>query len=88
MRLNGWALRAIRQAQVLSGSECARRVGVSQAQWSNWERGVRDATAARVLGIAAVLGVDYRALLVDPGDAETEALRAAAGAGASARAAS
>lgn len=70
MRLNGFAMRAIREAHGDSGSHCARELKVSQAHWSNWERGVREATPVRVLAIAHLLGVDFRAILADPSDEE------------------
>jgi transcriptional regulator with XRE-family HTH domain len=70
MKLNGWALKAIREARGQSGSHCARALKVSQAHWSNWERGTRDATAVRVVAIAHHLGVDYRAILASPSDEE------------------
>jgi transcriptional regulator with XRE-family HTH domain len=80
MRLNGFAMRALREAHGESGSGCARALKISQAQWSNWERGVREATPVRVLAIAHLLGVDYRAILADPSEeevAEVEQLVAA-----------
>lgn len=83
MRLNGWSMRAIREARGASGSQCARTVGVSQATWSNWERGVRDAPPLRVLQIAQALEVDYRALLVDPTVSDVEDLAATVRAAAS-----
>ena len=68
--VNGFALAAIRGLLGLKGSDCARQLGVSQAHWSNWERGVRRASPAQVLAMANALGVDHRALLVDPFDAQ------------------
>jgi transcriptional regulator with XRE-family HTH domain len=76
MRLNGWSMRAIREARGASASECARQVNVSQPAWSNWERGTRETTALRVLQIAQVLQVDYRAILIDPTESDIEDLAA------------
>jgi transcriptional regulator with XRE-family HTH domain len=83
MRLNGWSMRAIREARGASASECARQVKVSQPAWSNWERGVRETSALRVLQIAQVLDVDYRAILVDPSESDVEELAATVRAAAS-----
>jgi transcriptional regulator with XRE-family HTH domain len=83
MKLNGWSMRAIREARGASGSECARQLKVSQATWSNWERGVRDTSALRVLQIAQVLDVDYRAILIDPTQSDVEELAATVRAAAS-----
>jgi transcriptional regulator with XRE-family HTH domain len=69
MRLNGAAIRVIRERSGLSISEAARRAGVRQPTWSNWERNRRNATPGHVAAICAVLRIDdVTAILADPSE--------------------
>ncbi len=79
MRLNGAAIRVIRERSGLTVTEAARRAGVRQPTWSNWERNRRNATPANVAAICAVLRIDdVTAILADPDDADGEGERAVA----------
>lgn len=67
MRLNGAAIRAIRERTGLSITAAATAAGVSQPTWSNWERGTRRATPANVKVICEVLRLeDKTAILASP----------------------
>lgn len=58
VRLNGPAVRVIRERTGLSITEAATRAGVRQPTWSNWERGERNATPANIQAICRVLLID------------------------------
>lgn len=72
MRINGAALRIIRERSGLNITEASARVGVRQPTWSNWERGARNATPSNVRLICEALAIDdMTAILV----AEPEPVR-------------
>lgn len=75
MKVNGHALRAIRERSGMSVSELARRAGTSQPHLSNIERGRRSGSPALVCQLAEILKVPVLALLGDPDDADLEHLR-------------
>lgn len=64
MRLNGAAVRAIRERMGLSVTAAATAAGVTQPTWSNWERGTRRATPANVLVICEVLRLEDRSAIL------------------------
>lgn len=67
MRLNGAAIRAIRERTGLSITAAALAAGVTQPTWTNWERGTRRATPANAKIICQVLRLeDMTAILADP----------------------
>lgn len=67
MRLNGAAIRVIRERTGLSITAAANAAGVTQPTWSNWERGKRRATPANVQVICEVLRIeDKTAILAVP----------------------
>ena len=70
MKVNGHALRAIRERSGLSVSALARQAGTSQPHLSNIEGGRRSASPALVHKLAEVLKVPVLALLANPDDAE------------------
>ena len=70
MKVNGHALRAIRERSGLSVSALARQAGTSQPHLSNIEGGRRSASPALVRKLAEVLKVPVLALLSNPDDAE------------------
>lgn len=64
LKLNGPALRAIRQKTGRTVTDCAQEVGVTQGTWSNWEAGRRRAGANHVQRITEILLLDdVRAIL-------------------------
>lgn len=60
MSLTGPAIRAARLAAGLTQEAAAERHGVSQPQWSDWERGVRTPGVDQLAAIAATLGCELR----------------------------
>lgn len=64
VRLNGAAIRAIRERSGLTITDAARGAGVTQPTWSNWERGKRRATPANVHAICAVLRLEDRTAIL------------------------
>jgi len=65
MRVNGVALRVIRERSGLSVSQLARLVGISQPHLSNLEVGRRSASPALARRLAAELRVSLVAILMD-----------------------
>lgn len=74
MKVNGHALRAIRERSGMSVSELARQAGTSQPHLSNIEGGRRSASPALLLQLAEVLKVPVLALLADPDGADLQRL--------------
>lgn len=72
MKVNGHALRAIRERSGMSVSELARQAGTSQPHLSNIEGGRRSASPALLRQLAKVLKVPLPALLADPDGADPE----------------
>lgn len=69
MRVNGAAMRLIRERTGLSITEAAGRARVRQPTWSNWERGARNATPANVQAICQALAIDdMTAILAIPAE--------------------
>ena len=67
MRLNGAAIRVIRERTGMSVTAAAKAAGVSQPTWTNWERGTRRATPANARVICEVLRLeDMSAILAMP----------------------
>ena len=64
MRLNGSAIRVIRERTGLSITAAANAAGVTQPTWSNWERGKRRATPANVQAICEVLRIDDKTAIL------------------------
>jgi transcriptional regulator with XRE-family HTH domain len=64
MRLNGAALRVIRERTGLSITAAAASAGVTQPTWSNWERGTRRATPANVVAICRVLRIEDKTAIL------------------------
>ena len=60
----GVRLRARRKAVRRTQREIARRVGITQASLSNYERGKRDMTISTLVALAAVLGVNLSDLVM------------------------
>lgn len=58
IKINGPALRAIRQAMGRTVTDCANEVGVTQGTWSNWEAGRRNAGPKHVQRMAEILLLD------------------------------
>jgi transcriptional regulator with XRE-family HTH domain len=56
-------LRARRKAARQTQREVARRVGISQASLSNYERGKRDMSISTGVALVTVLGMDLNDLL-------------------------
>lgn len=77
MKLNGFAIQALRKARGLSQTDCAQALRMTQAQWSHWERGVTGAPAHQVLLIAHQLRVPHQAILSDATQQDVEELVAA-----------
>jgi transcriptional regulator with XRE-family HTH domain len=84
IRINGHAMRAIRRANAWTVEDCAAAIDLTPSAWSRWEHeGTVLATPVRLAAVAEVLGVDQRALLMDPRDeAPTAADQTAMGASA------
>lgn len=61
-RLNGTALRVIREALGLSARELAARAGIDPSFLSRLERGARQPSAPVLHGLAAGLGVPIAAI--------------------------
>ena len=74
MKVNGHALRAIRERSGMSVTELARQAGTSQPHLSNIEGGRRSASPALVRQLATVLKVPVLALLGDPDASDLEHL--------------
>lgn len=64
MRLNGAAIRAIRERSGLTVSAAAKAAHVSQPTWSNWERGVHRASPSNVITICEVLRLEDRTAIL------------------------
>src|SRR6186997_1783165 len=58
----GARLREIREAKKLTQDEAARRIGVSELSYGNWERGKQAPTDENLKEIARVFKVDPREL--------------------------
>ncbi len=66
MRVNGEALKVIRERSGLTVTGAARLAGVSQPTWSNLESGARNATPGTVIAMAEVLKVPLVAIIAEP----------------------
>ena len=64
MQIHGPALRAIREAKGLTGTEIAKRLEVTQGQVSNWESSRRNPTMANLLALAHLLAVPVAAITI------------------------
>lgn len=62
--INGVALRIIRERTGVTITEAARRAGVKQPSWSNWEKGVRRITSENLQRVCQVLDIDPFAVMV------------------------
>jgi transcriptional regulator with XRE-family HTH domain len=61
-RENGAAIQALREAKHLTGSELARRAGVTRQHLGRIERGECGASASTIQSIADALGVPSEAI--------------------------
>lgn len=61
-RVNGPAVRAIREALGISGANLARRVKISESMLSQVERGINGASPEVTRRLADALGVSFAAI--------------------------
>lgn len=61
-------VKAARKQAKLTQAELAKRVGVSQQLWSDWETGKVPLTPANAMVVSKALGIDVVRLLVQVGD--------------------
>jgi transcriptional regulator with XRE-family HTH domain len=66
MRVNGAAIRAIRERSGLSGTALAEQAGIRQSHLSNIEAGRRQPSEELAVSIARVLRSPLVAILADP----------------------
>lgn len=74
VRINGAALRDLREARGLTIADLARKVGVGHPHLSRVERGINQASPALIRHLAEVLHVDVLSLLgpMNPDEATAE----------------
>jgi transcriptional regulator with XRE-family HTH domain len=66
MKINGAALRVIRQRSGMTVTSLADAVGIKQSHLSNIEAGRRNASEDVIVGLAAALKCELPAILRDP----------------------
>lgn len=66
MKVNGAALRAIRQRSGVTVTSLAESVGIKQSHLSNIEAGRRNASEDVIVSLAQALKVELPAILCDP----------------------
>ena len=66
MKVNGAALRAIRQRSGVTVTSLAESVGIKQSHLSNIEAGRRNASEDVIVSLAQSLKVELPAILCDP----------------------
>lgn len=68
MKVNGWAIRAIREGSRITLRSLAHQIGVDPAHLSRVERGLKPATPKLLARIAVALGVPVQALILTEED--------------------
>ncbi len=63
---NGTAIRALREAEGMSQTDLARRVGITASQLSKVERGANGMSPPVLRRVATVLGCDPAAIETEP----------------------